>query len=66
MQGHAGANMVPLIASNRIGTEKFESSSITFYGGSFILGQLGEVVAQVGPLSPKRIVASHQGTDIEL
>ncbi|KAL4419613.1 hypothetical protein ABPG77_001667 [Micractinium sp. CCAP 211/92] len=46
MQGHAGANMVPLIASNRIGTETFENSHITFYGGSFIAAPSGEIVAQ--------------------
>lgn len=48
MQGHAASNMVPVIASNRIGTERFEQSEITFYGGSFIAGPTGEVVAQVG------------------
>lgn len=48
IQGHAGANMVPVIASNRIGREEFENSHITFYGGSFILGTKGEVCAQVG------------------
>jgi len=36
MQGHAAANLVPLVASNRIGTEKITDSSITFYGSSFI------------------------------
>lgn len=48
MQGHAGANMVPVVASNRIGMEKFEHSEITFYGGSFIAGPTGEIVAQTG------------------
>ena len=48
MLGHAGANMVPVVASNRIGTETFGDSSITFYGGSFIAGPTGEVVAQIG------------------
>ncbi len=48
MQGHAAANMVPVMASNRVGTEKFANSSITFYGGSFIAGPTGEIVAQVG------------------
>ncbi len=37
MQGHAGANMVPVIASNRIGTEAGrKGTSLTFYGSSFI------------------------------
>jgi predicted amidohydrolase len=38
---------VPVIANNRIGTEIYDNSRITFYGGSFIAGQQGEVVAQV-------------------
>ncbi len=32
MIGHSAANMVPVVASNRIGTETFEKSEITFYG----------------------------------
>lgn len=48
MAGHSGASMVPVIAANRIGTEKFEKSEITFYGGSFITNETGAVVAQVG------------------
>ncbi|WIA16080.1 hypothetical protein OEZ85_012805 [Tetradesmus obliquus] len=48
MLGHAAANLVPVVASNRIGTETWAKSSITFYGGSFISGQRGEVLAQVG------------------
>lgn len=46
MQGHAGANLTPLIASNRIGREDEESCGITFYGSSFIAGPTGELVAQ--------------------
>jgi N-carbamoylputrescine amidase len=48
MLGHAAANLTPVVASNRVGVETFEKSEITFYGGSFIGGQEGEVVAQVG------------------
>ena len=39
---------MPVVASNRIGTETFQHSHITFYGGSFIAGPAGEIVAQVG------------------
>ncbi|HYH39217.1 MAG TPA: N-carbamoylputrescine amidase [Azospirillum sp.] len=46
MQGHAGANLVPLVASNRVGREEAESCGITFYGSSFIAGPTGELVAQ--------------------
>ena len=48
MQGHAGANYVPLIASNRIGREVGESCEITFYGTSFIAGPTGEILADAG------------------
>ena len=43
MQGHAAANVMPVIASNRIGTEKL-STEITFYGSSFIADQTGALV----------------------
>ena len=37
-QGHAAANLVPLVAANRIGVEKGILNEITFYGCSFISG----------------------------
>ena len=47
MQGHAAANLTPLIASNRIGTEAgVNGTSITFYGSSFIAGPAGEKVKE--------------------
>ncbi len=45
MQGHAGANLMPVIASNRIGTEKCEEYHITFYGSSFIADEHGQLAA---------------------
>ena len=42
---------VPVIANNRVGEEVFAKSSIKFYGGSFISGQHGQVLAQVRPRS---------------
>jgi N-carbamoylputrescine amidase len=49
MQGHAGANVTPLVASNRIGTEAgAHGTSLTFYGSSFIAGPTGEKVAEAG------------------
>lgn len=46
-QGHAGANLVPLIASNRIGAEAgVKGTEITFYGSSFIADEFGEKVAE--------------------
>ena len=46
MQGHAAANIMPLVASNRIGTEKGEKYTMTFYGSSFIASHTGEKVAE--------------------
>lgn len=45
MQGHAAANLMPVIAANRHGLEKMKGSEITFYGTSFIAGPTGEIVA---------------------
>jgi N-carbamoylputrescine amidase len=46
MQGHAAANIVPLVASNRIGKEDGEAASLTFYGASFIADPTGAKVAE--------------------
>lgn len=46
MQGHAASNMVPLVASNRIGKEKGKNSEMTFYGSSFIADETGLKVAE--------------------
>ena len=48
MQGHAAANITPLVASNRIGVETMESSSIRFYGSSFIADETGAKVVELG------------------
>src|SRR5215469_1233618 len=45
MQGHAAANLMPLVASNRIGREQGESCAVTFYGQSFIADPTGALVA---------------------
>jgi N-carbamoylputrescine amidase len=46
MQGHAAANMVPVIAANRIGREIGEQAEITFYGSSFIADETGAIRAE--------------------
>lgn len=56
MQGHAAANLVPVIAANRIGEEKVypcpengnQESSLTFYGSSFITDQTGGLAVSAG------------------
>lgn len=46
MQGHAGANLVPVMAANRIGREVGVANEITFYGSSFIADNTGALVAE--------------------
>ena len=46
MQGHAAANSIPVIASNRTGGERNEKFSMTFYGSSFITDECGEKVEE--------------------
>jgi N-carbamoylputrescine amidase len=48
MQGHAGANLVPLVAANRVGHEVGVTTEITFYGSSFIADATGAKVAEAG------------------
>jgi N-carbamoylputrescine amidase len=45
MRGHAAANMVPVVAANRIGSESVEGVPMTFYGSSFITNHLGALAA---------------------
>ena len=44
MCGHAAANIVPVLASNRVGKEVAGKSSMVFQGYSFIADQYGNVV----------------------
>jgi len=46
MQGHAASNIMPLIASNRVGTEKGQNWTVTYYGSSFIADHTGAIVKQ--------------------
>lgn len=52
MQGHSAANIMPVAAANRIGTEEVnpceenanQSSALKFYGSSFITDETGEIL----------------------
>ncbi|MGH8427925.1 MAG: N-carbamoylputrescine amidase [Gammaproteobacteria bacterium] len=46
MQGHAGANVMPLAAANRVGEEQGRDATVTFYGTSFIADHTGAVAAE--------------------
>ena len=49
MQGHAAANLVPVVAANRTGVEAGPGFRQTFYGSSFIAGPTGEILAEAPP-----------------
>lgn len=57
MQGHAAANIMPVIASNRIGKEVQGDSEMTFYGSSFIADETGAIVAEADRKTPGVITA---------
>ncbi|TOI31422.1 N-carbamoylputrescine amidase [Vibrio parahaemolyticus] len=46
MQGHSAANLVPVIASNRVGIEVDDGIETTFYGSSFITDHTGAKIAE--------------------
>jgi N-carbamoylputrescine amidase len=60
-QGHAAANLVPLLASNRYGIERSlqqpDELFIRFYGASFIADQLGAKIAEAGDDEPAVLLA---------
>jgi len=66
MQGHSAANIIPVAAANRIGTESVapceannnQSSSLTFYGSSFITDMTGELVESADRTSETVLVHS--------
>jgi N-carbamoylputrescine amidase len=44
MQGHAGANLIPVIAANRHGRERGRQIELNFYGSSFMTDATGEIL----------------------
>jgi N-carbamoylputrescine amidase len=46
MRGHAAANILPVIASYRIGEETSGDLSLQFYGSSFISNHVGDIVCE--------------------
>ena len=56
MQGHSAANILPVMAANRYGLETVtpcpengnQSSSLTFYGSSFITDETGDILTRAG------------------
>ncbi len=44
--GHSAANIIPVIAANRIGVEAGKSCSLTFYGSSFMTDHTGKKISE--------------------
>ena len=67
MQGHAAANILPVVAANRVGEERVlpcaenggQSSALTFYGSSFLTDETGEIVAGADRESESVITARY-------
>jgi N-carbamoylputrescine amidase len=66
MLGHAASNLIPVIASNRIGTETDEDSSITFYGSSFIAGPQGNKMVEAGRTDQEVLTAEFDLDELEV
>lgn len=58
MQGHAGANITPLIASNRVGIETGKNGAMVFYGSSFIADHTGAKLAEADRVTEGVITAA--------
>jgi N-carbamoylputrescine amidase len=58
MQGHAAANLTPVIAANRVGVEKGAQNEVVFYGSSFITDYLGAKIAEADRTSECVITAA--------
>lgn len=58
MQGHAGANLMPLVAANRTGTEAGRDFEQTYYGSSFIADATGALLAEAGRQEETILIAT--------
>jgi len=66
MQGHAACNLIPVVASNRIGTESFGESRLTFYGSSFITDNRGQILKQANRTDAAVILSEFDLDQLEL
>lgn len=73
MQGHAGSNLLPVMAANRIGLETVlpdpanggQSSSLCFYGSSFITDETGALVASASRDNEEILTASFDLDEVQ-
>ena len=67
MQGHSAANIIPVVAANRVGSEKVtpckennnQESELVFYGSSFMTDQWGALVTSADRESEGVICADY-------
>ncbi|WP_156036058.1 N-carbamoylputrescine amidase [Butyrivibrio sp. AE3004] len=72
MQGHSAANIIPVVAANRIGTENVipseenggQLSSLVFYGHSFMTDETGDILRQAGNNTEEIIMAVYDFNEI--
>ena len=57
MQGHAAANIMPVVASNRIGSESVKGQVNGFYGKSFICDRSGKIIKEASKDKEEIILA---------
>jgi N-carbamoylputrescine amidase len=65
MQGHAVANAVPVVAANRIGTERNDGATQSYYGHSFIADHAGDLVESFGDKDEGVLVHAFDLEEIE-
>ncbi len=58
MQGHAAANVMPLVASNRIGTERGHQWTVRYYGSSFIADHTGCKIVEADRMTETVLTAT--------
>ena len=74
MQGHAGSNLMPVIAANRIGREDVkpckennnQESALVFYGSSFMTDETGELVQNASRDSEEVLIYTYDLEQIEV
>jgi len=72
MQGHAAANIIPVVAANRYGIETVlackenggQESSLCFYGSSFLTDETGAILVSAGRSGDAVISAEYDFTEI--
>ena len=73
MQGHSAANIIPVVAANRIGTEVVrpckenndQDSSMKFYGSSFMTDHTGDILCQAGKDEEKILISEYDFESIK-